>query len=302
MASVKVQIDNKWVKADSNETIFDVAKRNNIEIPHLCHDDQLEPYGSCFVCVVKVKGARSLQPSCATKLTDGMVITTHDDEIEKSRKMAIELLLSNHFADCLGPCKINCPADVDVQGYIALAALGKYKEAIKLIKAQNPFPTVCGRVCTRPCELNCRRDIFDESVAVDDIKRFVADKDLFSKDRYFPEKKAERFEKIAIVGAGPGGLTCAYYLAQEGYKIDVFEANEKAGGMLRYGIPTYRLPSDVLDKEIEGITGLGVKINYNQRLGENFTIDNLIKGGYKSVFLALGAQASTHIAIEGEDL
>ncbi len=302
MSSLRVQIDGKWVNANADETILDVAKRLNIEIPHLCHDDQLEPYGSCFVCVVKVEGARTLQPSCATKVRDGMVITTKNEEIEKSRKMALELLLSNHFADCQGTCVQNCPTGVDVQGYIALAAMGKYKDAIKLIKETNPLPTVCGRVCTRPCELNCRRGILDESVAIDDIKRYAADYDLFSEDRYFPEIKTSRPEKVAIVGAGPAGLSAAYYLAVEGYKVDIFEAHAKAGGMLRYGIPQYRLPEDILDKEVEGITGLGVNINYNTRLGKDFTIDSLFSDGYKSVFLALGAQKSTHITIEGENL
>jgi formate dehydrogenase major subunit len=302
MSAMKIQIDGKWVEAYPDETILDVARRNNIHIPTLCHDDQLEPYTSCFLCVVQVEGARTLQPSCATKVRDGMVVRTQSDEIEKSRKMALELLLSNHFADCLGPCKISCPAGVDVQGYVALAAMGKYKEAIQLIKEKNPLPTVCGRVCTRPCELNCRRNIIDEGVAVDDIKRFVADIDLFSEDRYFPEVKPRRRERIAIVGSGPAGLSCAYYLSIEGYHVDIFEAREKAGGMLRYGIPQYRLPEEILDKEIEGILNLGVNLYTNKALGKDFTLEDLFKDGYKAIFLALGAQKSTHIHIEGEDL
>ncbi|GAB4173331.1 MAG: hypothetical protein Kow00108_08140 [Calditrichia bacterium] len=302
MASLKIQIDGKWIEANPDDTILNVARKNGIEIPTLCHDDQLEPYTSCFLCVVEVEGARTLQPACATKVRDGMVVRTNSDVIESSRKMALELLLSNHFADCLGPCKINCPAGVDVQGYVALSAIGKYKDAVKLIKERNPLPTVCGRVCTRPCELNCRRNIVDEGVAVDDIKRFIADVDLFAEDRYFPEIKKQRREKIAIVGSGPAGLSAAYYLRIEGYNIDIFEAKPKAGGMLRYGIPQYRLPEEVLDKEIEGITKLGVNIHYNKFLGKDFTIQDLFKQGYKSVFLALGAQKSTHIKTEGDDL
>lgn len=302
MSTIKIQIDKKWVEAYPEETILQVARRNNIDIPTLCHDEQLKPYTSCFLCVVEVEGARTLQPSCATKVRDGMVVYTHNEKIEKSRKMALELLVSNHFADCLGPCKLSCPAGVDVQGYVALAAMGKYKEAIKLIKEKNPLPTVCGRVCTRPCELNCRRNIVDEGVAVDDIKRFVADKDLFSEDRYFPQVKEPRRERIAIVGSGPAGLSCAYYLAIEGYQIDIFEAREKPGGMLRYGIPQYRLPEEILDKEIEGIIKLGPKIHTGKALGKDFKLEDLFKEGYKAVFLALGAQKSTHISMEGEDL
>lgn len=302
MASIRIQIDGRWVDAQPDETILQVARRNRIEIPTLCHDDQLEPYTSCFLCVVEVEGARTLQPACATKVREGMVVRTRSDVIESSRKMALELLLSNHFADCLGPCKINCPAGVDVQGYVALAAMGKYREAIRLIKEKNPLPTVCGRVCTRPCELNCRRNIVDEGVAVDDIKRFIADKDLFSEDRYFPDIKRKRKEKVAIIGAGPAGLSAAYYLSIEGYQVDIYEGKPKPGGMLRYGIPQYRLPEEILDKEIEGITRLGVTIHANQKLGQDFTLDDLFKKGYKAVFLALGAQKSTQTETEGNDL
>src|SRR5512139_3840418 len=134
MALVKIEIDGKRIIADSERTILEVARANGIrDIPTLCHDGQLEPFASCFLCVVKVKGARSLVPACATKVSAGMVVETRNDEIRRSRKAALELLLSNHYADCIGPCQIECPASVDIQGYIALAALGKYRDAVKLI-------------------------------------------------------------------------------------------------------------------------------------------------------------------------
>lgn len=301
MAKVQIFIDGKPVIADTDQTILQVCREQGINIPTLCYDDQLEPFTSCFLCVVEVEGARTFVPACGTKVHQGMHVTTNSDPIRNARKMALELILSNHYADCLGPCRITCPAGVDVQGYLALAAMGKYREAIALIKENNPLPTVCGRVCTRPCEAACRRNLVDEPAAIDHVKRFLADRDLESPDRYFPEVKPDTGHKVAIVGAGPAGLSCAYYLRKEGHTVDIFDAKPKPGGMLRWGIPQYRLPEDVLDKEIEGITKLGVQIYCNKALGRDFTLDSLMDQGYEAVFLGLGAQASTSMRIENED-
>ena len=300
MAKVQIYIDGKTVIADSSQTILEVCREQSIDIPTLCYDEQLEPFTSCFLCVVQVQGARTLVPSCGTKIHQGMRITTENETIRKARKMALELILRNHYADCLGPCRLTCPAGVDVQGYLALAAMGKYREAIELIKRNNPLPTVCGRVCTRPCEMNCRRNFVDEPAAIDHVKRFIADIDLDSPDRYFPEVKADSGHRVAIIGAGPAGLSCAYYLRQEGHSVDIFDAKPKAGGMLRWGIPQYRLPEEIIDKEIEGITHLGVKIFLNQALGRDFSLDELFERGYESIFLGLGAQASTSMRVENE--
>ncbi|MFZ0391951.1 MAG: 2Fe-2S iron-sulfur cluster-binding protein, partial [Calditrichia bacterium] len=260
MSKIQVFIDGKPVIAESGQTILQVCREQNIEIPTLCYDDQLEPFTSCFLCVVQVEGARTFVPSCGTKIAQGMNITTSNESIVEARKMVLELILSNHYADCLGPCKISCPAGVDVQGYLALAAMGRYRDAIELIKRNNPLPTVCGRVCTRPCELNCRRNLIDEPAAIDHVKRYIADLDMASDDRYFPQVKPDTGLNVAIVGSGPAGLSCAYYLRQEGHTVDIFDAKPKAGGMLRWGIPQYRLPEAVLNQEIAGVTKLGVDI------------------------------------------
>ena len=148
------------------------------DIPTLCHDPKLPPYGSCYLCVVEVEGLEKLIPSCASPVSDGMVIHTDNARIRQSRKTALELLLSNHYADCLGPCTRTCPAGVDVQGYIALMAAGRYREAVKLIKEKNPLPIVCGRVCVRECEAACRRNMVDEPVGIDYLKRYAADIDM----------------------------------------------------------------------------------------------------------------------------
>jgi formate dehydrogenase major subunit len=303
MALVKLEIDGKRIIADGSRTILEVARENGIHsIPTLCHDDRLEPFASCFLCVVKVKGARTLLPACSTKVGAGMIVETDNQEIRKSRKSALELLLSNHYADCVGPCQLACPAEVDIQGYIALAALGKYRDAVQLIKDKNPLPSVCGRVCTRPCEVKgCRRNLLDEAVGIDWIKRYVTDLDLGRDDAWRPEVAPPNGKSVAVVGAGPAGLSCAYYLAVRGYQVDMFEALPEAGGMLRYGIPEYRLPKDVLDLEINQILSLGVRLKTNTVLGQDFTVNSLKREGYGAIYLGLGAWKSSEMRVKGED-
>jgi formate dehydrogenase major subunit len=303
MALVKLEIDGRRVTADGNQTILEAARQHGIDtIPTLCHDQQLEPFASCFVCVVKVKGARSLLPACSTKVSNGMVVETSSLEVRQSRKAALELLLSDHYADCIGPCQLSCPAEIDIQGYIALAAIGKYKDAIALIKASNPLPSVCGRVCTRPCEVKgCRRTLLDEAVGIDYIKRYISDLDLNSPDVYRPAVAGRNGRKVAVVGAGPAGLSAAYYLAIRGYGVEIFEGQPEPGGMLRYGIPEYRLPKDVLDLEIAQILALGPKLTTNMVLGKDFTIASLKRDGFDAVFLGIGAWRSSLMRVQNEN-
>ncbi|HSK09919.1 MAG TPA: FAD-dependent oxidoreductase [Vicinamibacterales bacterium] len=303
MALVKLEIDGRRVIADSSRTILQVARQHGIDsIPTLCHDPQLEPFSSCFVCVVKVKGARTLVPACSTKVGNGMVVETGSAEVRQSRRAALELLLSDHYADCVGPCTLACPAGVDVQGYIALAAVGRYKDAIALIKEANPLPSVCGRVCTRPCEVKgCRRSLLDEAVAIDYIKRYLADLDLGGGDMWQPEVGPFNGRRVAVVGAGPAGLSAAHFLAIRGYSVEVFEAQPEAGGMLRYGIPEYRLPKDVLDMEVSQILSLGVKLHTNTALGREFTVLGLKEQGFDAIFLGLGAWRSSRMRVQNEE-
>ena len=303
MELVKLHIDGKRVIADNRMTILEVARENGItSIPTLCHDGRLEPFASCFLCVVKVKGARTLTPACSTRVAAGMVVETSNPEIRRSRKAALELMLSNHFADCIGPCQLACPAGVDIQGYIALAALGKHRDAVALIKEKNPLPAVCGRVCTRPCEVKgCRRALRDEAVGVDYIKRALSDLDLADTEPWRPSLAPPNGRKVAVVGAGPAGLSCAYFLALRGYKVTMFEAQPEAGGMLRYGIPEYRLPKDVLDLEVNQILDLGVELSTNVQLGRDFTVASLKQGGYDAIFLGLGAWDSSKMRVPDED-
>ncbi|MHB8069882.1 MAG: FAD-dependent oxidoreductase, partial [Desulfobaccales bacterium] len=196
------------------------------------------------------------------------------------------------------PCTLTCPAEINVQGYVQLIKMGKYDEAVKLILERLPLPGVLGRVCPHPCESKCRRAEMDEPVAICSLKRFAADQvDLGS---FAPPLVEARPEKIAVVGSGPAGLSCAYHLALKGYRPTIFEALPKAGGMLRVGIPDYRLPKDVLDKEIDNVLRLGVTLQTNTALGRDFTLDGLFDEGYKAVFLGIGCHVGKPLGIANE--
>ncbi len=200
------------------------------------------------------------------------------------------------------PCKTACPAHVSVQGYIAKANEEKYTEALEVIKRENPFPAVCGRICPHPCEEECSRNTIDEAVAIDAIKMFIADKDMDSKERFIPAIKNDYDKKVAVIGAGPAGLSCAYYLAAEGYKVTVFEKEDILGGMLTMGIPSFRLENDVIDAEIDVIRELGVKFQTGVEIGKDKTIQALRDEGFEAFYVAIGAQQGASLGVPGDDL
>ena len=200
------------------------------------------------------------------------------------------------------PCKATCPAHISVQGYVALTAQGKYQEALKLIKEENPLPAICGRVCHHPCEAACKRGELDEPVAIDSIKRFLADLDLRSETRFVPQIKEKRDEKVAVIGSGPAGLSCAYYLAIEGYQVSVFEKLPVLGGMLTVGIPSYRLPKDIIEAEIQVMRDMGIEFETGVEIGKDFTISKLRGQGFKAFFMGIGAHECKALGLPGEDL
>ena len=204
------------------------------------------------------------------------------------------------------PCKAACPAHVPVQGYLKLAAQGRYTEALELIKKENPFPAVCGRICNKRCETECTRASVDEAVAIDEVKRFIADHDMHEDTRFVPKMVNQigrpYTEKIAIIGAGPAGMSCAYYLANKGYPVTVFDRNPVPGGMLTLGIPSFRLEKDVLNAEIEILKDMGVEFKCGVEVGKDVTIEQLRGEGYKGFYLAIGAQKSQKLSVPGEEL
>lgn len=212
----------------------------------------------------------------------------------------------NCYQTGTAPCKVACPAHIAVEGYIKMVKEGRFRDALALIKKDNPFPAICGRVCNKRCEAACTRGKIDEAVAIDDIKKFVAELDLQSNTRYIPDivipsNMGRWKEKIAIIGAGPAGLSCAYYLATKGYYPVVFEKNEKPGGMLTYGIPSYKLEKDVIDAEIEILKELGVNIKCGVEVGKDVTIASLREEGFKAFYIAIGCQGGKLPGIPGED-
>ncbi|MEW6482343.1 MAG: FAD-dependent oxidoreductase [bacterium] len=294
---MKITIDNKVLEAEEGKTILEIAKNNGIDIPTLCFLEGFEPYGGCLLCVVEVENIPRLVPACGTKVMNGMVIHTNTPKVRGARKLCLELLLSAHWGDCLSPCKMNCPAGIDVEGYIRLIREGNYEASYHLIMENLPFPSSVGRVCPAFCEENCRRNLKGGSLAIRELKRFVGDWGL--RNAECGMRNAElNGKKIGVVGGGPAGLACAYYLAKEGYSITIFEKDEKLGGMMRYGIPEYRLPKDILDAEIEKIIKLGVEVKTNAKIKKD-EISNL---NFDAIFIAIGCQKDIKLGIAGEDL
>ena len=296
MSIVNIFINGKEYKADTEKTLLDNILNNGINLPHLCHNPQVESYGGCGLCLVMVEGINKPLRACSTTVTEGMKVTTNTEALEKSRKVALSLILSDHSGDCKAPCFKACPTHQDIQAYVGLIANGETEEAIKVIKKDNPLPRSIGRVCPHPCEEACRRNHLEGAVSICSLKRFASDE----YSDYIPECEEKNGKKIAVIGGGPAGLSCAYFLLLKGYSVEIFEAENKAGGMLRFGIPAYRLPKDVLDKEIENIEKMGAHFNYNKKLGEDFTIES-IKKDYDAVFVATGAWKSSSLRCEGDN-
>ncbi|MCD6579776.1 FAD-dependent oxidoreductase [bacterium] len=301
MGKIKIKFNNKELEVESSKTILDIAKENGIFIPTLCEEARLEHYASCRVCLVEVKGAKAFMPACSTIVREGMEIIENSKDIQESRTMALELMLSNHYADCYAPCNRACPANIDIQGYIAHIANGEYRKSLELIKRSIALPVSIGRVCPQFCTKECYRNNTDEHILINPLKRFVAEMDINSDSPYIPKIEEEKNVKVAIIGAGPAGLSAAYYLRIKGYSVTIFEKLPKAGGMLRYGIPTYRLPKKLLDKEIGILETMGIVIKTNTELGKDITFEQLKEQGYRSFFIGIGAQNDMPMGIPGED-
>ncbi len=301
MDKIKVTIDGKELTAEKGQTILQIARDNNIEIPTLCYIDEVKAYGACGLCVVEAENIPKLLRACASVASDGMVINTNTPRVRRSRKIALELLISDHTGDCKGPCSLNCPAGTDCQGYVKLISEGKFKEAVELVKERVPLPASIGRVCPHPCETACRRKLVEEPISIAFLKSFAADEDLKSDNKFMPEVKKASGKTVGIIGGGPAGLTAAYFLAVKGHKVKIYDAMPKMGGMLRYGIPQYRLPKEVLDAEIGSIEELGVEMKNNIKIGNDITLDEIRKS-HDAVIAAIGAWTSSSMGVEGEGL
>ena len=222
--------------------------------------------------------------------------------VMKVKTMSERLMHFNCSDDRLAPCRQTCPAEIDIPQYVAQIRAGNYEGAVNTIRERNPFLLSCGRVCPHPCETNCRRGIEDEPVSINQLKRFVADYEMNSGERLPIATAPETRKRIAVIGGGPAGLTCAYFLRRLGHQVNIFEGMPKLGGMLRYGIPEYRLPKEVLDWEIQSILDLGVDFHTNVKFGHDFDLSSLVASGFDAIFMGIGAWKDASLRVEGEDL
>ena len=292
---VTLTIDGRPVSAEDGTTVLAAAERLGIRIPTLCHVPGIEPAASCFVCAVQIEGRRNLSPACAMPVADGMVVSTDTPDVRSARKIALELLLSDHAGECVAPCAARCPAGLDIPGFVYGIATGDNSRAMEVIGEKLALPGSLGRICPRLCEQECRRCDLDQGLAIGALHRYAADH-----DRYLPPCAKATGKSVAIVGAGPAGLAAAWHLLQRGHACTLFDAQPLAGGMLRYGIPAFRLPKDALDAEIDVIRELGATFHMGERWGRDFSLAEL-RGRHDAVFLAIGAQRPQGLGCEGAE-
>lgn len=314
---IELQIDDQILSAKPTETLLQTALAAGIAIPSLCEQSPasrqlaLEPHSdkqACNLCLVQIENAdASLRcvRACETQAEAGMRVITQSEFLTKKRQQALSNILSDHFADCEAPCQQACPAGVDVQSYLFHIAQGNHSEAVKVIKQTLPLPLSIGRVCPAFCETECRRGLVDEPIAIRQLKRHAADLDLAEGENggtsYMPPRLADTGKKIAIIGAGPAGLSAGYYLSNQGHHVEIFEAMPQAGGWLRYGIPEYRLPKAILDKEIDLLSRNGLILHTNTRLGHEIQLNQLVDN-FDAVCLAIGAQKAVPMDYPGSTL
>lgn len=301
MEKITVTINGKVCTGNRGDTILNIAAANGIVIPTLCHHYNVKRYGACGICVVEAENSPKLMRACSTVAADGAVYFTESERVIKVRKIALELLMSDHEGDCKGPCSLNCPAGTDCQGYVKAIADGDDYRAVEIIKDKIPLPASIGRVCPHPCETACRRAHVEEPISIAFLKYFAADNVLKSGNPVIPAPAESSGKTVGIVGGGPAGLTAAYYLALSGHAVTVYDAMPKMGGMLRYGIPEYRLPKAVLDKEIAEITSVGVILQNNVKIGADITLSEL-RDKHDAVIVAVGAWNNMGLRCKGEEL
>ncbi len=302
MAGLQITINGVQITAETGQTILQAARSSNIYIPTLCSVEDKFSDVPCQLCAVEIEGQEGFVLSCKTEALQGMVVATESKALKEHRKQRLTLLGQNHFGDCKAPCNLTCPGQINVQGYIAHVAKGEYVEATRLVMERNPFPFSVGRVCPRFCETRCRRILVDEPVSINHLKRFVADWCMTHDVNLDVAREAPTGKRVAVVGGGPAGLSGAYYLAKKGHDVTVLEAKPKLGGMLRYGLPEYKIPKKVLDYETTVILRMGISVKLGQRWGKDFTLQSLKDQGYDAIMLATGAGVDQSLDIPGATL
>jgi ferredoxin len=282
-------IDGQDVSVPRGATLLRGAEKLGIDIPTLCYLKDRDPLTSCMVCMVEIEGRPDPVPACSTPAVEGMRVCTNSESVFAIRRAALELLLSEHLGDCMGPCQMACPAHMDIPLMIRQIAADQMADALVTVKQTIALPAVLGRICPAPCEKVCRRAHVDEAVSICLLKRAAAD----ANPTYVPPKLASKGKRIAIVGAGPAGLAAAMYLQCAGYDCTVFDDREQPGGQLRYGVPEAALPRSVLDAEIDTLRQLGVTFTCGMRIGTDLSLAQL-QQDYAAVYVAVGALQEAH--------
>jgi formate dehydrogenase major subunit len=302
-----IEIDGRSLTGRAGQTILEVCRDNGIEVPTLCYEPKLPGFGACRMCVVEVEGEETPPISCSREAEPDMVVRTQTPRLRQIRKTNLELIFSDHNAYCLPPCQNKCPSHIDIPGFLKANTEGDFVESARIFKRTIPFPSVLGRVCPAPCEEHCRRDEVEEAIAIRDSHRYAGDQVLKAQaagarpPRPF-DQQAPTGKRVAVVGSGPAGMSAAYYLALNGHAVTVFERDPAPGGMLRYGIPQYRLPkAEILEAEYEAVWDLGVRLVTNAELGVDFTLDDLQNQGFDAVLVAIGCYDTNKLDIPGED-
>ncbi len=267
-------------------TVLQAAKSSDIDIPNMCYYENVDHFASCMLCVVKDEKTGKIIPSCSVTAREDMDIQTQSDELFEMRKSSLELLLSDHVGDCEAPCTLTCPAFMDIPEMTRLLAKGMVDESVKLVRENIALPSVLGRICQAPCENACKRKTVDEPVSICLLKRYAGDNGDFT-DLVSEERK----EKIAIIGSGPAGLSAAYYLALKGFKCTVFDKNSLPGGNLRYEVDQEKLPTEVLDRDIQFIKDIGVEFIQDKHIRKGDFDD--LKSNYEAIIIALGDSEAT---------
>lgn len=255
--ALELTINGKRIAAREGETVLEVARREGIYIPALCHIEDTAAWGACRLCLVEVSGMQKLQAACTTWVADGMVVKTDTPRVRARRESYLKMYLSDHNAYCEAPCTHACPTHIDIPAYIAALAAGDFAGAADIVRAELPFPGILGRVCPRYCEPVCRRGDVDEPIAICALHRAAADHDRKGGDRLRAVRTSGK--RVAVIGAGPAGLAAAWFLTQRGHQVTLYDGREKPGGLLRYGIPEFKLPSRVLDEELQPLWDAGVR-------------------------------------------
>lgn len=287
MSQIKIIINSQEITVPEGSTILEAAAQLDINIPTLCYLPEQKQFTSCMLCIVHEINSDRLLPACSAPVSEGMRIEANNDKVLKARRDTLEMLLSEHVGNCRAPCQRTCPAQMNIPLMIRQIKAGHYKAALITVKKDIALPAVLGRICSAPCEKGCLRGVCDSPVSICHLKRFVADEDLAQAKPYRPECREKSGKKVAIVGAGPTGLSSAYYLQQYGHDCFIFDQHPFPGGMLRYGVSKTLLPESVLDKEIAAILALGAVFYPERILGKDLDLEKLTNN-FDAVVLAVG--------------